>query len=112
MSLGRIGQHVMDFVTTFPAEMRGLLRAILQSNWQLYQLLRASQHRLGPSPTGLLDSNIVFEDALGQVQELPYQTCRHWEVCNMKSDMHKPSLTRAFIFSFLNHFSGFISKEK
>ena len=80
MSLRDIGKQAMTFLCTFPLEMRHLLQKILQSNWQIYQLLLNVQKAPGRSPTGLLDSNIKFEDAMGELYELPYEFFRYWEV--------------------------------
>lgn len=80
MSLRDIGQQAVSFVSTFPSEMRGLLHKILQSNWQIYQMLLTIQKSPGQAPTGLLDSNIKFEDAMGELNELPYEYFRYWEV--------------------------------
>jgi len=38
------------------------------------------QQNISPRPTNLLESNIRFEDALGEIKELPYEYFRHWEV--------------------------------
>ena len=93
VNIRSIGQQMMDLVRKFPLEMRDLLQRILQSNWQIYRLLLTLQQTPGPSPTGRLSSDIIFEDALGQVQELPYQYFRNWEVRSSKSYAAKSSLT-------------------
>ena len=80
MSLRSLGEHLMENIRQFPKEIRDLLRSILRSNWQMYQVLLQIQQRTSNSPTGLLDSNIKFEDALGEYRELPYEYFRHWEV--------------------------------
>ena len=85
MSLRDIGKEVRNFLGTFPSEMRNLLRKILQSNSQIYQLLLNVQKTPGQSPTGLLDSNIKFEDAMGELYELPYEYFRYWEVRTPRS---------------------------
>lgn len=79
LSLRDIGQQVINFLETFPKEIRELLHKILQMNFQIYSLLLHSQSNIGTSPTLLLESNIRFEDALGRVRELPYQWFRYWE---------------------------------
>lgn len=86
MSLRDIGKEVINFLCTFPSEMRNMLRDILQSNWQIYQLLLNLQKTPGQSPTGLLDSNIKFEDAMGELYELPYEYFRYWEVRTPRSN--------------------------
>ena len=74
------GQQIMDYLNTFSGKVQGLLRAILQSNLQTYQLMLQMQQNISPRPTNLLESNIRFEDALGEIKELPYEYFRHWEV--------------------------------
>ena len=78
--LRSLGEQVMGYVGQFPKEIREFLRTILQSNWQIYRVLLQVQQNISHSPTGLLDSNIKFEDALGEYKELPYEYFRHWEV--------------------------------
>ena len=85
MSMRDIVQHVGHFVSTFPFEMRDLLQKILQANWQLYHLLLNIQQNPGQSPTGLLESNIHFEDAMGGWTSLPFEHFRHGEVNNLSS---------------------------
>lgn len=80
MSLRSIGEQVLRCLGTFPKEMRELLQNIMCANWQMYQVLLKIQHNTARSPTGLLESNIRFEDALGDYRELPYEFFRHWEV--------------------------------
>lgn len=80
LSLRGMGQNIMSFISTFPIEMRDLLQKILLSNWQVYHMLLTIQQSPAPSPTGILESNIKFEDAMGELKELPYEFFRHWEV--------------------------------
>ena len=79
LSLRGIGEQISALLRSFPLEMRDLLQGILQSNWHIYQILLQIQHNPPKSPTGLLDSNIKFEDAMGDRRELPYDIFRHWE---------------------------------
>lgn len=83
MSLRSLGEQVMDYIGQFPKEIRDFLRTILQSNWQIYRVLLQVQQHISQNPTGLLDSNIKFEDALGEYKELPYEYFRHWEVLSL-----------------------------
>ena len=80
MSLRSTGEQILRCLGTFPREMRELLQKILCANWQMYQILLKIQQSTTRSPTGLLQSNIRFEDALGDYRELPYDFFRHWEV--------------------------------
>ena len=79
-SLRSTGEQILHCLRTFPQEMRGMLENIIRANWQMYQILLNIQQRTDRSPTGLLESNIRFEDALGDYRELPYEFFRHWEV--------------------------------
>lgn len=80
MSLRSAWEQILRSVGTFPREMRELLQNIVRANWQMYQVLLSIQQSTSRSPTGLLESNIRFEDALGECRELPYEYFRHWEV--------------------------------
>jgi hypothetical protein len=79
MSLRDTGQQILRFMQSFPCEIRDLLQKILRVNLQLYWMLTKIQSNLTKSPTTLLESNILFEDAMGRVQSLPYEWFRHWE---------------------------------
>ena len=80
MSLRSTGEQILRCLGTFPQEMRELLQNIVRANWHMYQVLLNIQQSTSRSPTGLLESNIRFEDALGDSRELPYEYFRHWEV--------------------------------
>ena len=75
-----LGKQIYEFLNSFPAELRGMLRTILQTNMQIYALILQSQRNVPASPTLLLQSNIRFEDGLGVVRELPHEWFRDWEV--------------------------------
>ena len=78
--LRSIGEQAMAVLSKLPFEMRDLLRKIMETNVQVYNLLLRMQQSTPTSPTTLLESNIVFEDALGRITKLPYEYFRHWEV--------------------------------
>ena len=80
LGLRSLGDQIMQYISTFPRDIRDLLRKILRSNWQIYQVLLLLEAKIAPNPTMLLGSNIRFEDALGVYTELPYEFFRHWEV--------------------------------
>ena len=80
LSLRCLGNLIIRHITKFPRDIRDLLRKILRSNWQIYQVLLLLETNITPNPTMLLGSNIKFEDALGVYTELPYEFFRHWEV--------------------------------
>jgi hypothetical protein len=80
MSLRNIGGQLLAFFDTFSTEARKVLQKILQTDLRTYHLLLQVQRDIAASPTGLLKSNIEFEDALGRYRELPYEYFRYWEV--------------------------------
>ena len=80
-----LGDQVMSYLNAFPRRIQGLLCAILQSNLQSYRLLLQMQKDIAKRPTNLLESNIRFEDALGEIRYLPYEYFRHWEVSGRRN---------------------------
>ncbi len=80
LSLRATGVQIFGLLRSFPLEVRDSLRSVLQCNWHMYQILLQIQNSPSRAPTGKLDSNIKFEDALGDRRELPYDIFRHWEV--------------------------------
>ena len=81
-----VGQQIIRFMNAFPSEMRSMLQNILHVDRQNYLLLLDLQQKFAPNPTGLLNSNIEFEDAMGEVRTLPYEYFRHWEVWCSRPD--------------------------
>ena len=79
-SVMSLREQILRCLGTFPREKRELLQSIVRANWQMYQVLLKIQQSTTRSPTGLLESNIRFKDALGDYRELPYEYFRHWEV--------------------------------
>jgi hypothetical protein len=80
VSIRGLCEQLRDYFGTFPQEIQGHLQRIMNSNWQIYQILLQIQQSLRRGPTSLLETNIRFEDALGEYRELPYEYFRHWEV--------------------------------
>ncbi|KAL8639087.1 MAG: hypothetical protein Q9226_008918, partial [Calogaya cf. arnoldii] len=74
-----VAKQVFDFLISFSREAQETMRAIIQSNWQIYRVLLEVQDKVAQAPTGLLNSNIKFENALGEYWEFPYEVFRHWE---------------------------------
>ena len=113
MSFRGVGQQILSFVSAFPLEMRDLLQNILRSNWQIYHVLLNLQQSLAQSPTQSLDSNIHFEDAMGELIQLPYAYFRHWEVLNFPSRYLSYSLTlRRNMNRLSTVFYALMSKEQ
>lgn len=74
-----LGAQIISILRVFPAELRTLLNSVVRTNMQIYTLL-LEVHRISAQPTLRLSSNIVIEDALGQIRSLPFEWFRHWEV--------------------------------
>ena len=75
--MSNIGQQLLSFLGSFQSEMRQKIGRLLSLNWLMYQMLLVMQQNISRSPTGLLQSNIRFEDAMGEPKELPYEYFRH-----------------------------------
>ena len=84
-SLRGLGSQILAFIGTFSAEIQILLRKIIHTDQQMYNLLLQVQQRISASPTTMLQSKIKFEDALGRARELPYEYFRHWEVSYLEN---------------------------
>ena len=80
ISMRSIGEQLLYFIRTFPAEIRQMLQNVVATNMRTYTLLLQIQGDITRPPTMLLQDNIWFEDALGRVRELPYAWFRHWEI--------------------------------
>jgi hypothetical protein len=80
MGMRSLGEQILEYIRTFPREIRGLLRTIMQNNWQMYQVLLQIQHNTSRVPTAMQASNIRFTNVLGEYRELPYEYFCHWEV--------------------------------
>ena len=80
ISIRSIGEQLLYFIRTFPAEIRQMLQNVVATNMRTYTLLLQIQGDITRPPTMLLQDNIWFEDAMGRVRRLPYTWFRHWEV--------------------------------
>ena len=69
MSMRSTGEQIIGYLRNFPHDLRELLQKIIQGNWQMYRVLLQIQNNTARSPSGLLESNIRFEDALGDYRE-------------------------------------------
>ncbi|KAL8747168.1 MAG: hypothetical protein Q9190_000932 [Brigantiaea leucoxantha] len=79
MRFRSLGGQVVGYLSIFPFRIQGLLRAILQTNVQSYQILVQMKEGTLRNPAAHLESDIKFEDALGQIRYLPYEHFRYWE---------------------------------
>ncbi|CAG8970730.1 hypothetical protein HYALB_00001512 [Hymenoscyphus albidus] len=86
-----LSAQVLNFLRAFPAEIRALLEKILRVNMQMYATLVRIQTQLASSPQFPGTENIVFEDGLGVVRELPYEWFKHWEVSHYDGLRHLSS---------------------
>ena len=75
-----VAKRVFESLVSFSWEAQETMRAIIQSNWQMYRVLLEVQDKVAQPPTSRIDSNIKFENALGEYCEFPYDVFRHWEV--------------------------------
>lgn len=92
VSLRNLGEQILNFLRSFPKEIRALLQGIMQADWRTYQAVLQIQEHLARSPTFLHDSNIRFTNALGEYRELPYEYFSHLEVCiPLPPDQVRPS---------------------
>lgn len=80
-NLKTIVGHILNFVKTFPQEIRDRLQALTQADWRTYQAVLQIQERISRTPSTLHESNIQFTNALGEFRSLPYEYFCHWEVC-------------------------------
>ena len=80
MALQNIAQHVLDFVRTFPQEIRDRLQAMTQADWRTYQAVLRIQDHFTHMPNAQYASYIEFTNALGEHRSLPYEYFCHWEV--------------------------------
>jgi hypothetical protein len=78
--LGGILRQLLLVFRGFSLAVLKLLQSILQTDLEIYSLLRQIQNRLPPTPTRSVNNSFVFTDALGRTQELEYQWFKHWEV--------------------------------
>ncbi|KAL8951486.1 MAG: hypothetical protein Q9222_002540 [Ikaeria aurantiellina] len=79
-SLRSIGEQILDFVKTFPQEIRARMQTIAQADWRTYEAVLQLQEHVAHAPTSLHDSNIQFTNVLGEHRSLPYEYFCHWEV--------------------------------
>ena len=79
-NLRTLAEQAADYIRTVPQNFRDALKAPMQNNWQMYQLLLQIQQAVSRAPTSLHTSNIRFTNVLGEYRELPYEYFCHWEV--------------------------------
>ena len=80
VSLRTLGYQLMDFLKTFPRDIRDKLQKIMQADWRTYQAVLRIQEHLARSPSSLNESNIQFTNGLGEFTSLPYEYFCQWEV--------------------------------
>ena len=73
-------EQLLSMVGKFSVEALKLLKRILETDLEIYALLRQVQERLPRGPPEATHDCIHFQDALGRTQELPYRYFRYWEV--------------------------------
>ena len=80
VSLRTLGYQIMEFLKTFPRDIRDVLQNIVQADWRTYQAVLRIQEHLARSPSSLDESNIQFTNGLGEHSSLPYEYFCQWEV--------------------------------
>ena len=80
VSLRTLGYQLMEFLKTFPRDIRDVLQKIMQADWRTYQAVLRIQEHLARSPSSLNESNIQFTNGLGEHISLPYEYFCQWEV--------------------------------
>ena len=80
-NLRALGSQILDFLKTFPQEIRDRLQSITQADSRTYQAILRVQEHLARSPSSLNETNIHFTNSLGEHNSLPYQYFCQWEVC-------------------------------
>ncbi|KAL8837526.1 MAG: hypothetical protein Q9170_002485 [Blastenia crenularia] len=78
-SLRAVGDQIMNFVRTFPKEIRDRLQAITQADWRTYQAVLHIQEQIAQTPSSLHETNIQFTNVLGEHRSLPFEYFCHWE---------------------------------
>ena len=87
MAMQNVVQHVLDFVRTFPQEIRDRLQAMTQADWRTYQAVLRLQDHILHMPNAQHASYIEFTNALGEHRLLPYEYFCHWEVRKLRRDI-------------------------
>ena len=80
VSVRTLGYQLMQFLKTFPRDIRDVLQRIMQADWRTYQAVLRIQDHLARSPSFLNESNIQFTNGLGEHTSLPYEYFCQWEV--------------------------------
>lgn len=80
VSINDLGRQIVAFLSSFPVEMRDLLRKVHSMNVQMYYIL-LQQSRTVPSSPELQRGKIDLLDCMGRQFELPYEWFCRWEVC-------------------------------
>lgn len=81
MSIQDLGKQIISFLSSFPVEMRDLLRKMHVMNMQVYYILLHQPRSIPASPNELLDTGIELLDCMGRRFQLPYKWFCRWEVC-------------------------------
>lgn len=81
MSIQDLGKQIISFLSSFPVEMRDLLRKVHAMNMQIYYILLHQPRSMAPSPSEFLDARIELLDCMGRKFQLPYEWFCRWEVC-------------------------------
>jgi len=80
VSFRDLGTQIVHMIQHLPQQVRETLEQIVQSNLQMYSMLRLIHTSIVRSPAHNPADAFFFEDALGRSKTLPYEYFRHREV--------------------------------
>lgn len=91
VSIHDIGRQIIAFLSSFPVEMRDLLRKVHLVNMQMYCILLQHSRTVPTSPTELQGGKIELLDCIGRPFELPHKWFCRWEVCRTTKLARNPT---------------------
>ena len=74
-----MGEQLMAYISSFPCDIREILRSILQSKGQMYQVLLKIHQATSRSPTPVHTSDIRFTNVVGEYRGFSYEYFCQWE---------------------------------
>ncbi|KAL9618414.1 MAG: hypothetical protein Q9160_006855 [Pyrenula sp. 1 TL-2023] len=79
VSFRNLCQQIMEFLRSFPKEIRNTLGCLMQSNLQIFNHILQLQHTLANTPSATAVPAIHFLDALDRQRTLPWDIFHQWE---------------------------------
>jgi hypothetical protein len=93
VSINDLGRQIVAFLSSFPVEMRDLLKKVHSVNMQMYYIL-LQQSRTVPTSPELQHGKIYLLDCMGRQFELPYEWFCRWEVCKRQPNSNPADTVR------------------